>query len=110
MTYSQATLEAIAEMAPGLIEYNRGVLAAIGKADLGVTWRLVHQESKAAGEALTNCLERKHAGGDQLAKLLDPGAEFEAETARLDSANARYALVWKEIQALIDDARNALFR
>ena len=110
MDHSKATMEAIVEMAPGLIEYNRGVLAAIGRADLGIAWKFAHQEMTAAGDALTRCIDAKHQGGDELAKLLDPGSEFTAENKRLDAANARYAEVWKEIQAIIDPACDALYR
>jgi hypothetical protein len=109
MTYSQSTLEAIAGMAPATLEYNRGVLTAIGKPGLAVSWAMTYREADDAGKALTARIEGKHAG-DQIAAMLDTGMEFAQEHDRLNRANDRYAQVWKDIQILIDEAREALYR
>lgn len=108
MTYSQAALEAIAEMGQGVLEYNRGVLCAIGKSELVMPYKFAATEAASLAEKLRAKLAQKH-GADELAAMLDTGAEF-PESEALDNANARAAEAWKPIQLLIDEAREALHR
>lgn len=108
MAHDKATLEAICEMGEGVHEYNRGVLACIGKLQLWHTWRFALVSADSASAAFQRIMRAKH-GSDELAMLLDSGAEF-AESAALDEANARLVEAWKPIQYLIDAARSALSR
>lgn len=102
MTYSQATLEAIVDMGDGVREYNRGVLACIGKLDLWHAWSFACLEADSAAAAERSRLDKKY-GDDDLAKALDTGGPPE-----LDKANARLVQAWGPIQSIIDAAREQL--
>lgn len=108
MDHSKQALEAIAEMGMGLMEYNRGVLSAIGRPELAREFKFARHAEDEAASALQKRMDAKH-GGDHLASLLDAGREF-PESQALGLANARVAAAWKPIQALIDEARAALGR
>lgn len=104
----KALLEAIANMDRGLLEYNRGVLAAIGQTELATRWKFAVTTSDIAAAALHQKMATKHSQ-DALAQCLDPGTEF-PEAAALDAANQAEADAWKPIRALIEEARLALYR
>lgn len=108
MEHSKQTLEAIMEMGMGMMEYNRGVLSAIGRPELAREFKFARQAQDLAAEALDKKMSAKH-GENVLANLLDTGEEF-PEAKALDEATARVAAAWKPIQALIDQARDALYR
>jgi hypothetical protein len=88
----------------GVRDYNRGVLACIGKLDLWHAWSFACVQADSASAAEHRRLDKKY-GDDDLAKALDAG-----DAPELDEANARLIQAWKPIQSIIDAARESLHR
>lgn len=93
-------VQAVAQMAQGSFDYDRGVLAAIGQEQLAINYRADWHSAQslcAQREALPETIfDTPHS------------AEYERLSNQLASANALMRASWAPIQALIDEARTEL--
>ena len=91
--------EAVSQMAEGLHEYNRGVLAMLGREQLAVNYRADHNQ-------VTRLVEQRDALPETV--FDSHTAEYERLSAEIDKASAVMASSWAPIQSLIDEARTLI--
>lgn len=103
-TLIKRQLEAIAQMAPNLHEYNRGVLGMLGKEDLAVA----HACASAMVELLVQERDALIPPFDHLFEALALPPEAREVQSRIELAVQRCDAAWAPIETLIADARETL--
>ena len=105
MTNQQAQYEAIAQMAPNLHEYNRGVMAMLGREREAAAHKYASRTVEQLREE-RDALTPQGEGFDAILNPLPPDAA--AKHKELREAAARQNKLWHPMQALITEARQAL--
>ena len=97
--------EAIAQMAPNLHDYNRGVMAMLGRESEAAAYKYASRTVDALREE-RDALTPEAEGFDAILNPLPPDAA--AKHKELREAVARQHELWLPMQALIVEARQAL--